>query len=88
MADLISKEQQQLETLVQIREVDEGKFDALIKFIKLFSDLKNKQVGLKTDYYSNKTFCALKNASESELLLLTKIMYTMYLNVMRESKIK
>lgn len=65
MADLITKEEEQLQLMFQIKADNEGKFLSIIDFIKFFCGLKEKLVGIRTDYYSSKTFCALKNANEA-----------------------
>lgn len=51
--------------MLQIKNEDEGKFLGIIEFIKFFCLLKERLVGIRTDYYSSKTFYALKNASEA-----------------------
>lgn len=56
----------------------------MIDFIKFFCHLKEKLVGIRTDYYSSKTFCALKNATENELSQLTKVVQKMYSNIMEK----
>lgn len=38
---------------------------------------------LRTDYYSNKTFFALKNASVEELSSATKVVQSMLINILK-----
>ena len=64
VTDLISKEEQQLNMIKDIRRENYGKYMAIIEFVKFFCMIKERLQGARTDYYSNKTFCALKNATE------------------------
>lgn len=50
-----------------MKRSQQEKFQAIIDFIQVFCSIKKTLPGLRTDYYSNKTFFALKNASLIEL---------------------
>ena len=46
-----------------IRQQDYGHYLAIIDFVTFFCGLKEKLEGIRMDYYSNKTFLALKNSN-------------------------
>ncbi len=59
----MTKEEEQLQSLLNIKKEDEAKFVEIIDLLKFLCELKEKLIGARTEYYSNKTFCALKNSS-------------------------
>ena len=52
-----------------------GKFDCLFKIFRFISRIKGET---KLDYFSNKTFLALRAASEQELERLHSVFRSMY----------
>ena len=55
--------------------------------MKFFCEVKSKVEGIRTDYYSTKTFCALKNSSEEEIVAVTFVSKRMFHNIMKQSRI-
>lgn len=54
--------------------------------MKFFYEVKIKVEGIRTDYYSTKTFCALKNSSEEDILAVTFVSKRMFQNIMKQSR--
>ena len=80
--DLMTKEEEQLQVIKDIRRENYGKYKAIIEFVKFFCLIKDSIPSIRTDYYSNKTFCAIKNANEYELKMATRAVSRMYNNIM------
>lgn len=71
VSKLQTKEQGQLEELESLLSQQPSKYLSIIDFMKFFYHIKVKANGIRTDYYSNKTFLALKNSSEADLKSIT-----------------
>ncbi len=72
---LYHKESEQIKILDQLRESDCEKFVAIIDLLKYFSKLKEK---VKVEYYSHKTFCAIKSSSAEEINKLRRVLNKIY----------
>ena len=54
--------------------------------MKVFYEIKNKVNGIRIDYYSAKTFCALKNSLEADLINFSHVAKKMFQNVMKQPR--
>lgn len=54
--------------------------------MKVFASIKNQLVKVRSDYYSNKTFNALKNTPEEKLKAATRVAYNMLKQIMAFSR--
>ena len=79
--DLLVKEDQLLYSLRRIREENYNKYLAIMDIVTFFCEIKEKVYGGRADYYSNKTFLAMKNATEHELRSMGKVFKKMYNDV-------
>ena len=55
--------------------------------MKFFYEIKKKVKGIRTDYYSTKTFYALKNSIESDLKSMTNVSKRMFEAVFKMPRI-
>ena len=69
------KEAEQIKVLDQLKESNAEKFVAIIDLLKFFSKLKEK---VKVEYYSHKTFCAIKSSSAEEINKLRRVLHKIY----------
>ena len=52
-----------------------------MNYMKFLYEVKSDVSKIRTDYYSTKTFYALKNSTEEDLSTITKVSKRMYLNI-------
>lgn len=70
-----------------IKNSDFPKYKSMVMFMKFFYEIKKKINGVRTDYYSTKTFCAIKNSTEADLTAITNLSRGMYNNIMKFPRI-
>ena len=69
-----------------MKREDMGKYLSFLHFMKFLFEVKTKTSATRTDYYSTKTFCALKNSSEQDLTSLTSILKKIFTNICKAQK--
>ena len=69
-----------------MRKEDLPKYLSFVRFMKFLFEVKNKIEGTRTDYYSTKTFCALKNSSQEDLASLTSILKKVFASICKVQK--
>ena len=66
-----------------MKKRDFEKYVALLKFFKIFFTIKKAIPGVRNDYYSSKTFDALKNSPADLLEKASKILWSMFREIMK-----
>jgi hypothetical protein len=71
------KKKNETHILEEIKNSDIEKYKAVMSFLHLFYHIRNGISGTRIDYYSSKTFTALKNSDTETLKKLTKVLLAM-----------
>ena len=72
----------------EVKKKDPEKYAALLKFFKIFFLARNTIPGVRNDYYSSKTFDALKNSPINILEGASNILLSMLREIMKTAKSK
>ena len=75
-----------MDELDEMKREDMGKYLSFLHFMKFLFEVKTKISTTRTDYYSTKTFCALKNSSQQDLTSLTAILRKIFTNIYQTHK--
>ena len=88
VSKLKEKEKKQMGILEDVKEKDFERYKAILCFFKIFYIAKKQISGIRNDYYSQKTFSAIKNSKADILKQAGKVLLSMIENIFKLPKKK